>query len=273
MANAGRDPSHLSYPPMHAADERMSDTADSFFKSERPSSIPVPSGRSNIAATAAAVPTRRPKSSAFGVAQHRFLSPAEWARVAHGLGAIREGETHSVVHPTCWYWPPKGLPDGLYKDVIFQRSKYYIKFEILSTIRWFLMILQIIFGAILTALGSVNANVHPGIPITVLAAVNTVGAGLLALMHNSGLPDRYRLNKVEFTKVEDFLKEILDTGIVESGQTVDDILSECFTRFQIAKATVLINMPDHYTTSSTTPREKSMVLCPDPPVHFSSGHP
>ena len=25
-------------------------------------------------------------------------------------------------------------------------------------------------------------------------------------MHNSGLPDRYRLNKVEFTRVEDYLK-------------------------------------------------------------------
>ncbi len=40
----------------------------------------------------------------------------------------------------------------------------------------------------------------------VLAAINTVVAGLLALMHNSGLPDRYRMNKVQFAIVEDFLK-------------------------------------------------------------------
>ena len=34
----------------------------------------------------------------------------------------------------------------------------------------------------------------------------TVSWKILALMHNSGLPDRYRLNKVEFTRVEDYLK-------------------------------------------------------------------
>jgi hypothetical protein len=66
------------------------------------------------------------------------------------------------------------------------------------------MICQVVLGAILTALGSMT--LRDGTPITVMAAMNTIDAGLLALMHNSGLPDRFRLNRVEFSKVKDFIR-------------------------------------------------------------------
>jgi len=207
MASAGRDTGHLSFPPLKP--DQRSETGDSIYKSERRSSLPIPVAGSRPGNTTpvftkpAPPPGPRPKTYSPAV-QHRFLTPAEWARVAHGVGAINEGETHTVIHPTCWYWPPKGVPEGLYRDVILQRSKFFISYHLLSTFRWFMMILQIVLGAILTALGS--AQLNASVPITVLAAINTVNAGLLALMHNSGLPDRYRLDKVEFTKVEDFLK-------------------------------------------------------------------
>ncbi|KAK3324675.1 hypothetical protein B0T19DRAFT_236045 [Cercophora scortea] len=272
MANTSREPnSHLSFPTLKA--DQQSESGESIYKSERPSSIPVPSARPGAPPGGAAKPApasgARPKTYSPHV-QHRFLSPAEWARVAHGVGAIKEGESHTVVHPNCWYFPPKGLPDGLYRDVVYLRTKYFVSHHITSVVRWVLMIFQIILGAILTALGSLD--LRNGTPITVLAAVNTIDAGLLALMHNSGLPDRYRLNMVEFDKVEDFLKELLDTGIVEANQTVDDVLSDSFARFQNAKATVLANMPESYTASSV--KEKQQLICPDPPAHFyASVHP
>ncbi|KAK5660550.1 hypothetical protein OQA88_13100 [Cercophora sp. LCS_1] len=218
MATAGGNPSHLSLPPLKT--DQRSEVTDSIYKSERPSSIPlpIPGARpgsapiftKSVQPTPVPGPGPRAKSVSASPLQHRFLSPAEWARIAHGLGAIRDGETHTVIHPTCWYWPPKGLPDGLYKDVVAQRSKYFILYHLISTFRWFLLIMQIVLGAILTALGSVQQGLNT--PITVLAALNTVAAGLLALMHNSGLPDRYRLDKVEFTKVEDTLKVCVVTG-------------------------------------------------------------
>ncbi|KAK3936282.1 hypothetical protein QBC46DRAFT_32926 [Diplogelasinospora grovesii] len=202
---------------------------------------------------------------------HRFLTPAEWARVAHGIGAIRENEdSHSVVHPTSFFWPPRGLPDGLYKDVVSQRTKYFYSYHILSLMRWTLMIWQLLLGAILTALGSVK--LADGTAITILAAVNTIDAGLLGLMHNSGLPDRYRLNKVEFDKVEDHLKELLDSGIVQHGQTVDDVLSDCFQRYQNAKSTVLANMPENYTVSQAPNKERPLIVCPGPQVHGYEGY-
>jgi hypothetical protein len=138
---------------------------------------------------------------------YRFLTPTEWARVAHGLGAIRSGgEEHQVVHPTTtpWFWPTRGMPEGLYRDVVGQRAKYAAGFQLLSALRWFLLVLQVMVGAALTALGSLS--LRRGVLITALAAVSTVGAGLVGLMHNSGLPDRYRMDRAQFEKVEDFIR-------------------------------------------------------------------
>jgi hypothetical protein len=135
----------------------------------------------------------------------RFLNAAEWARVAHGLGAILDDkEDHRVARPTCWYWPPKGIPDGLYREVVVQRSKYGLAFVLLGAAHWALMVVQVMVGAVLTALGSLELRQNA--VITILAAANTVGAGLLGLMHNSGLPDRYRMDQAQFASVEGFIR-------------------------------------------------------------------
>lgn len=201
MATPGPDQIHLAPP---ANGDHRSDEMGIFYKSDQPSNNPAPTTIPGNIPSPVSKPSPSDQPSPGLLIPHRFLSPAEWARVAHGIGAIREGETHQVVHPTSWYWPPKGLPDGLYRDVVTQRTKYWISYQLLSTLRWVLMILQIIVGAVLTALGSVQLSTKT--PITALAIVNTVDAGMLALLHNSGLPDRYRLDKAEFDKVEDFVK-------------------------------------------------------------------
>lgn len=218
----------------------------------------------HIISTGDGQPPQQPHKSKRHV-RHRLLTPAEWERVARGIGGLRDiGDGHVVVHPTCWYWPPKGLPEGLYRDTVMQKTKNYFQYHVLACIRWTLMISQIILGAILTSLGSLSDS--NGTPITILAALNTVDAGLLALMHNSGIPERYRFNRVEFSKVEDTFRvesanssttfastadrlwqEILDSGVVEQHQTVDEILSDCFDKFQVAKASVNANMPSSYT--------------------------
>jgi hypothetical protein len=47
------------------------------------------------------------------------------------------------------------------------------------------IVLQLMLGAALTALGSISRQ-H-GLAIVILAAANTVTAGVVALLHNSGL--------------------------------------------------------------------------------------
>ena len=187
--------------------------------SERNGSIPIPplnplqpQPNPNPAAPPAIpkpIPTNPSQPSSGGIVDrpihHRFLTPTEWARVAHGIGAIRAGgEEHAVVHPTAWYWPTRGMPEGLYRDVVGQRAKYALGFQLLSALRWSLLVLQVMVGAALTALGSLS--LQRGVLITALGAVSTVGAGVVGLMHNSGLPDRYRMDRAQFVQVEDFIR-------------------------------------------------------------------
>lgn len=176
--------------------------------------------------------------------RHRFLSRAEWVVLAHGVGAVSDAEQHQLVHPTHWWWPPRGMVGGLYKSVVLERTKFLYLYHIASICRWTLMIAQLLIGAALTALGP--QSLEDGTPITVLGAVNTINAGLLALLHNSGLPDRYRYNKAEFEGLEDHIRELLDTGLVPADKAIDQVLAECFDVFQEAKSTVKANMPVTY---------------------------
>ncbi|KAF9870347.1 hypothetical protein CkaCkLH20_12194 [Colletotrichum karsti] len=180
--------------------------------------------------------------------KYRFLTPSEWAIFAHGVGGVKDTEGHIALHATCWYYPPKGIPHGLYRDVIWMRTKYFYFYHGMSTIRWFGYILQIILGAVLTAIGSISFK--DGTPITVIAATNTVNAGILALLHNSGLPDRYRSDQAEFSDVEDHIKKVLDTGVVPEDMTVDQVIVQCFDLYWEAKQTIQANIPAVYTPSS-----------------------
>ncbi|KAL0933184.1 C6 transcription factor [Colletotrichum truncatum] len=188
------------------------------------------------------------KKKKYQRAKYRFLTPSEWTIFAHGIGGVKDTEGHVALHPTCWYYPPKGIPNGLYRDVIWHRTKYFYFYHGMSTIRWVGYILQIIFGAVLTAIGSMSYK--DGTPITILAAANTINAGILALLHNSGLPDRYRSDQAEFGEVEDHLKKVLDTGIVPEDMTIDQVLIQCFDLYWEAKSTIQANIPAVYTPSS-----------------------
>ena len=106
------------------------------------------------------------------------------ARVRRALGATRP-RPYSSSPSTSTLWPPRNLPDGLYRDVVRSRCKSQYLFYFVSTMYNFCIILQLLLGAALTALGSISAR-H-GLAIVILAAGNTVNAGVVALLHNSGL--------------------------------------------------------------------------------------
>ncbi|KAI0132121.1 hypothetical protein BJ170DRAFT_680019 [Xylariales sp. AK1849] len=181
---------------------------------------------------------------------YRVLSQDEWVQLCRGVGVFKDDESEHVIRPTCWYWPAKGFPDGLYQDVMWEKAKYTYYFHILSSIRWTLMILQLALNAVLTALGSLSLK--DGTAITAVAGINTLFAGILALMHNSGLPDRYRSDRNEYYKVEEYLKEIIDTRLVDADDTIVEVMADCFDKFQGARQTVQNNIPASYTPSALT---------------------
>ncbi|KAF5629888.1 c6 transcription factor [Fusarium tjaetaba] len=180
--------------------------------------------------------------------KYRFLSPTEWAILARGVGGIKDIEDNKPVHPTSSLWPPNGIPHGLYRDCIYRRTVSSYSFHLIGFIRAIFFVLQLMIGASITALSAGGQN---DTAITILAASNTVIAGLLALLHNSGIPDRYRYDKSEFQKVEDHIREVLATGIVRADQSVQEAIAKCYDRLEHARRTVEANMPSAYSPSSS----------------------
>ncbi|KAI1136997.1 hypothetical protein F5Y05DRAFT_389841 [Hypoxylon sp. FL0543] len=188
---------------------------------------------------------------------YRLLSHAEWVQFCRGIGVFRDDESEEVVRPTSRWWPPKGFRDGLYQDVLHEKTKFTYWFHSVGIVTWILMLLQIAMSAVLTALGSIttssagkNGN---GTAITSIAAVNTCVGGILALLHNSGLPDRYRSDRNEFYKLEEHLKAIVDTALVPSDQDINEVLAGCYDMFRHARQTVQNNIPATYTTYTSAP--------------------
>ncbi|PHH82486.1 hypothetical protein CDD82_5822 [Ophiocordyceps australis] len=189
----------------------------------------------------------RPHLAQVEMAPHRTLSDTEWSALAQGLGAISDKEKQKAVVPSRWPWAASGMPIGLYRDIVASRCKYGFLFQMANTMRLTLLVLQLLVGAAVTTMGVVDEDSsHKGVSVTVLGAVNTVAAGLLALMHNSGLPERYNYDKVQFEELEDHIKEMLQVRIVPEDQTVDQALAECCDRFREAKTTVAVNKPASY---------------------------
>lgn len=182
---------------------------------------------------------------------YRLLSHNEWVQFCKGIGVFKDDESEEVVRPISPWWPPKGYRDGLYQDVLVEKTKFTYFFHIVSTITWFLMLLQIAMSAVLTALGSVStsSSTKEGTAITSIAAMNTCVGGILALLHNSGLPARYRSDRNEFYKLEEHLKSIIDTALVPADQDINEVLADCYTMFRDARQTVQNNIPASYTTA------------------------
>ncbi|KAI8956457.1 hypothetical protein F5Y11DRAFT_342963 [Daldinia sp. FL1419] len=207
----------------------------------QPSSTP-PSPRPNSSNGGAS-----PKSKDQGKDTYRLLTHVEWVQFCRGVGVFKDDEGEEVVRQTSTMWPPKGFRDGLYQDVLVEKTKFTYMFHSVDIVSWLLMLLQIAMGAVLTALGSVSSS-RNGTAITSIAAVNTCVGGILALLHNSGLPARYRSDRNEFYKLEEHIKSIVDTALVPSDQDINAVLAGCFDMFRDARQTVQNNIPATYTT-------------------------
>lgn len=185
------------------------------------------------------------------MARQRSLSPEERTKLAHAVGAYGDAEQAQgrPIHPRHWWWPPRGMADGLYKDVVEDRAMWFCFFHACSSVRWALVVSHILVSATIAALGQGSSDGASGRKVshmTALAAANAVIAGLLALLHNSGLPDRYRNNKAEFEMVEDHIRRLLDSGLAPEDQTIGQVICDCFDRFADAKAAVMASLPATY---------------------------
>lgn len=115
---------------------------------------------------------------------------------------------------------------GIYRAVLAQRRKKAKTHHALGATLYVFHFLQIILAAVLTALGP-NAKDYE-VPITVLGAINTVTAGVIAVFRG-GMIERLAKDEVEFKKVQDWIEEtesLLAVGIIGRNRKEVGILVE-----------------------------------------------
>lgn len=92
--------------------------------------------------------------------------------------------------------------DGYYKCVIEEQWKAFVGYQISSTLITLVYLLQIFIAATITALAAFNDH---RITVTVLGAINTVLAGLVAYFKGMGLPTRLRKSRNQYQHVKEFI--------------------------------------------------------------------
>lgn len=108
---------------------------------------------------------------------------------------------------------------GLYRTVIHQERRRRILHHSVSGLVWACHGTQIVVGATLTCLG-LKANEFP-VCITVLGAVNTVVAGVLALIKGKNLPEKLGQTEADFRQLKAWIEEtesLLALGVIGSDR-------------------------------------------------------
>ncbi|KAJ6031540.1 hypothetical protein N7540_002272 [Penicillium herquei] len=91
------------------------------------------------------------------------------------------------------------------KKKLFCEERYLrVEYQLISFVFNLIKIAQVIISAAITALGP--SGVEHMLAITILGALNTSIAGLLALLKGRGLPERLRKNMVQLARVSDFIE-------------------------------------------------------------------
>ena len=144
---------------------------------------------------------------------------------------------------------------GIYGAVIREQKRKAAQHLALSILVYGAHFGQIVIGAILTALGP-DAGSH-AFAITAFGAVNTVVAGVLALIKGQGLPERLRKDEMEFRRLQDWIEEtesLLAVGVVGRDRKEAGLLVEvAFKKYNAAKASEENNLPENYVSQVPDP--------------------
>ncbi|KAK8084491.1 C6 transcription factor [Apiospora hydei] len=137
---------------------------------------------------------------------------------------------------------------GIYRSVITEASRKHTLYTVMTVLLYLCYFAQVVIGAALTALGSVAARYST--TITVLGALNTALAGVLALIRSSGQPQKLGKDQVGFRKLQDWIEEtdaLLAVGIIGRNRREVGILVEvAFRKYNAAKESEENNRADMY---------------------------
>ena len=141
---------------------------------------------------------------------------------------IEEGRLHSAV--------------GIYKSVIVTQGRIRARHAALTAFLYSCHFAQIVIGAALTALGASTEQQQGRWKWTVtgLGAMNTVLAGVLAMVKGSGKQQRLSRDRIEYRKLQDWIEEteaLLAVGVIGRNRREAGLLVEsAFKRYNAAKS-------------------------------------
>ncbi|KAI0006340.1 hypothetical protein F4779DRAFT_633071 [Xylariaceae sp. FL0662B] len=154
-------------------------------------------------------------------------------REATDAGTLEEGRKSAI---------------GIYKSVITAQERKYTQYALLTAFLYFCYFAQVVVGAALTAMGPASAD-YP-VAITVLGAVNTIIAGILALIKGSGQPQRLGKDRVGFRRLQGWIEEteaLLAVGVIgRNRKEVGLLVESAFKRYNAAKRSEENNDPELY---------------------------
>lgn len=144
---------------------------------------------------------------------------------------------------------------GIYRAVITAKRNKMWQFRAMWSVVLVCHFAQIIIGAALTALGPLASD-H-GVVITILGALNTVIAGVLALVSGQGVPDRIQKDEIGYRKIQDWIEEteaLLSVGIIgRNRKEVGLLVEEAFKKYNAAKSNEENNRPNTYINAPEEP--------------------
>jgi len=137
---------------------------------------------------------------------------------------------------------------GIYRAVIETQTRMALQYALLSAFLYVVYFSQIIIGAALTAIGAAASRFEN--VITVLGAVNTVLAGVLALIKGSGQPQKLGKDRIGYRRLQDWIEEteaLLAVGIIgRNRRDVGLLVESAFKRYNAVKESEENNDPDYY---------------------------
>ena len=148
----------------------------------------------------------------------------------------------------------KATKGGYYEEIqwacIYHSWQYWL---VASTIN-ILYLTQIVIGATATALGGAGiqsqATQARTTAITILTAIGTVVAGILAFMKSRGQPNRVRQLRNDLRKVQEYIREMemAFSFPVTTSLTVEQAMEQVKIRYDTARTNAEINYPDTWST-------------------------
>ena len=148
--------------------------------------------------------------------------------------------------------------DGYYRRSINEEYKATIGYHFSSIVISSIIVLQIFIAATITALAAYSGH---KITLTVLGAINTSLAGMLAFMKGMGLPNRMIKSRDQFRYVREYADDIERQLQFARTKTDLDPWKESETvrkLFEAARKDQQDNYPDRYTNQNEAAQKADM---------------